>query len=200
MKLKSVGTLSAVLLAVILVQTVSADWYAGNRRSSTYGGKANISAPAQAPSIASGGESNWVSLPGPYWLQTGWRYYKGWTTARRYVEYYLPNGVYSLTDHGTQVWGSTVNYQIEHTSGTIWCAIIAGSTYNCSSVVSAPREIQAFSEVHTSSSNVLNTRFAAVYYKNSSGSWLLFNQANWREDSPYRVQKDQYYYYLNYGP
>lgn len=200
MKNKWVSVISAMFLALIFVQNVSASWYTGNRRTSTYGGKANISTPSQAPYLASSGESNWVSLPAPYWLQAGWRYYKGWTAAKRYVEYNLPNGTYNLVYYGTQAWGSVVEYKVDHIGGTTWCVYIAGSNKNCSQVVSASREIQAYSEVHVNSSNVLNTRFSAVYYKTSAGAWQLFNQANWREDSPYRVQKDQYYYYLNYGP
>lgn len=200
MKCKWISVIGAVVLATIVTQTVSASWYAGNRRTSTYGGKANIWAPSQAPYIASGGESNWVSLPLDYWLQTGWIYLKGWSSAKRYVEYNLPNGTYNLVYHGTHAWGSIIEYKVEHIGGSTWCAYIAGSNKNCSQVVSAPREIQAFSEVQNSSNNVLNTRFSAAYYKTSAGIWQLFDQANWREDSPYRVQKDQYYYYRNYGP
>jgi hypothetical protein len=201
MKSKWLSFAYAFLLALMTVQNVSASWYAGNRRTSTYGGKANIWAPSSAPYIASGGESNWVSLPAtPYWLQTGWNYYKGWSSAKRYVEYYLPNGTYNLVYHGTHAWGGIIEYKVEHIGGSTWCAYIAGSNKNCSQVASAPREIQAFSEVHDSNSNVLNTRFSAAYYKTSAGIWQLFNQANWREDAPYHVQKDQLYYYRNYGP
>ena len=71
MKYKWIGAISAVLFALFFVQNVSANWYAGNRRTSTYGGKANIATPSQAPYISSGSEYNWVSLPGSYWLQTG---------------------------------------------------------------------------------------------------------------------------------
>ena len=201
MKHKWIGTISAMLLALVIVQNASASWYAGNRRTNTYGGKANIWTPSQAPFISSGGESNWVSLPNsPYWLQTGWHYYKGWTAAKPYVEYNLPNGTYNLIDYGTQAWGGVVEYKVEFIGGTTWCAYIAGSNKNCSQVVSAPRDIQAYSEVHTSNSNAISTRFSAAYYKTSAGAWQLFDQANWREDAPYHVQKDQYYYYLNYGP
>jgi hypothetical protein len=59
--------------------------------------------------------------------------------------------------------------------------------------------MNALSEVHVSSNNTLDTRFSAVYYKTSSGAWFLFDQENWIENVPYWVQKDQPYYYRNFG-
>jgi len=64
----------------------------------------------------------------------------------------------------------------------------------------APVQVQAMSEVHDNPANQLDTRFSAVYYMDSNFIWYLFDQANWREDSPYSVQKDEYYFFLNTGP
>lgn len=188
------------ILVLVFVQSVSASWYTGNRRSDTYGAKANIWAPSSAPYINIGGESNWVSLPSPGWVQAGWRYYKGWSSAMRYVEYSTSSGAYGLYHHGTHSWGGIVEYKIDHIGSTTWCAYIAGVNKLCAQVRPAPSQVKAYSEVHDSSDNGLDTRFSAVYYRTSGGSWNTFDQGNWREDTPYRVQKDQYYYFRNYRP
>ncbi|GIK58657.1 MAG: hypothetical protein BroJett015_43200 [Chloroflexota bacterium] len=52
-------------------------------------------------------------------------------------------------------------------------------------------EVQALSEVQTSSSNQLSTTFSNVQYRNSTFQWNLFNQGNWVENSPYKVNKYQ---------
>lgn len=73
---KAIGILVAIFITLNNVQSASANWYAGNGRTSAYGVKANIWAPSSAPYLKESGESNWVSLPSPYWVQAGWRYYK----------------------------------------------------------------------------------------------------------------------------
>lgn len=198
---KFIGMLFALFIALSNVQNVSANWYAGNGRTSAYGVKANIWAPSSAPYIQESGESNWVSLPSPYWVQAGWRYYKGWSAAKRYVEYMTSSGIYGINHYGTHAWGSIIEYRVDWVGGTTWCGRIAGSNKGCYQVRSAPITVYAYSEAHVSSQNELNTRFSAVYYMSSTWNvWFLFDQARWQEDAPYHVQKDNTYYYRNYGP
>lgn len=197
----------AAILALILSFLISlsyarvsvASWYTGNRRDNSYGIKAWIYAPSSAPYLEKSGESNWVSTPSPNWVQAGWRYYKGWSAAKPYVEHCI-SGNYGLTEYGTQSWGTGVNYRVQYNGYSTWYAYINDSNKGGWGPLSAPQQVLGYSEVHESSSNGLDTRFSSVYYRDSSYNWHLFDQGNWREDSPYAVQKDSYYYYRNYRP
>jgi hypothetical protein len=198
-QMRSVAVAVFLAITLVMADSASANWYAGNIRYSSYGVKAQIWTPASAPYLANSGESNWVSLPSPYWIQTGWRYYKGWSAARRYIEYNNALG-YALNEYGTQAWSSVVDYKVNHIGGTTWCAYINdGNQYCVSGLASTPAPVLALSESHDSG-NVLNTRFQGVYYRTSGGAWQVFDQSNWVEDSPYWVQKDNTYYFLTQGP
>jgi len=175
-------------------------WYAGNRRSSAYGVKAYISAPSSAPYLEESGESSWVSLPSPYWVQVGWRYYRGWSAPQRYLEFRDVDGNYDIFHYGEHAWGDVVEYAVIWQGGITWCGWIDGINKGCYKAVNAPSYVLAHSEVHESPQNELHTCFAGVSYRNSAGTWYLFDQASWVEDWPYRVQKDHTYDYLNYGP
>jgi hypothetical protein len=182
-------------------------WYTGNSHHSAYGVKANIWAPTQEPyfeDVYQSGESNYVTLVkrNGYWVQTGWRFYEGWLSPKSYIESTNPDDGYYVDDISNHPWGTIKEYKIVWTSGTTtWCAWVDNVDEQCFDIQEAPPfQVHAHSEVHVSSQNGLDTRFSAVYYKDSSGVWLLFDQANWREDSPYSVQKDEYYFFLNTGP
>ncbi|HLF90900.1 MAG TPA: hypothetical protein VI451_18300 [Anaerolineales bacterium] len=165
----------ATVICFLFAQVALASWYAGNFRYSGYGVKATIYAPISAPYLETSGESNWVSLPSPNWVQTGWRYYVGYSNAKPYVEYHY-GGLSGLTEYGTQSWGTAKVYQIRHVSGSSWCAFIAGVQKGCFTPTTAPQTMLAESEVHVSSNNQLQTTFTAVQYRNSSGTWLNFDQ------------------------
>jgi len=181
-------------------------WYTGNSRLNAWGIRAKISAPAQAPYLAGSGESNWVSLPKlseqqPWWMQTGWRYYQGYSAPDMYVEVSTPAGYEVPYIYGTHFWGWTVEYEIHLSSGNIWCAKIDGDLMRCDDIGrTAPSDVYASSEVHFYPQNALDTFFSEVYYMDSSEIWHLFDQARWREDAPYHVDRTQYYEFHNYGP
>ena len=100
-----------------------------------------------------------------------------------------------------QNWGQTANYQVNWLSGTTWCALIDGDEKACIDLsVSVPAYVVAQSEVHDSSQNELNTDFSEVFYLDSNNQWIYFSQTNWVEQSPYMVNKIQYYLYNNYLP
>ena len=101
--------------------TPAPSWRLGNFQPDAYGVRANISAPIQAPYIQDGGESNWVSLPTPYWVQSGWRYYKGWIWAWSYVESFSPTTGYEINEYSIHNWGNIIEYKVEWTGGTTWC-------------------------------------------------------------------------------
>lgn len=199
-RLKTVGLIIAVFAFVFaLLRDASASWYAGNMRTNAYGVRANIWTPSEAPYLETSGQSNWVSLPTPHWMQAGWRYYQGWEDPIRYVEYLDTNGDYDLLEYGTQPWGHIVEYKVDnYNKTTTWCGYVEGVIRVCKIVRSAPSQVQVYSEVHESPNNELDTRFSAVYYKTSDDVWFLFNQANWREDCPYLVQKDENYYFRTF--
>lgn len=176
-------------------------WYTGNDQSNAYGIKAVISAPSSLY-IDESGESSWVSIPSPYWVQTGWRYYKGlfWFAPKRYIEHVHPITGYEINHYGYQDWGTAEQYQVYWDGGTTWCGAILTEPPECYNLRSAPSWVFARSEIHVSSQNELNTNFSNVYYLDSTFNWLLFNQGNWVEDAPYSVDKVQYYEFHNYRP
>jgi hypothetical protein len=198
---KRTGVIVILGLFFLFYQQVSADWNVGNKRFSGFGVKANIWTPDTPLYIADSGESNWVSLPLPYWIQAGWRYYKDYEHPRRYVEYCVPPcgiGDRELNEYDPQYWGSIVEYKVDHYASTTWCASINGILKECQILTAAPAEMQVFSEIHVDSRNELDTRFSAVYYKTADGLWFLFDQENWTDESPYYVQKDEPYYFRTY--
>ena len=202
--IRLIFSISLAVMGISFTDTRSATattWYTGNRQTTSTGVKATISTPTGQPAMTAGVQASWVSLPCCNWVQTGWAFYKGWSTAQKYVEHNV-NGVYGIEWYGTQSWGSTINYQVSRNSGSsnYWGAYINGFYEGSWGPFSSSSEVQALSEVQDSSSNQLSTTFTNVYYRNLSNQWLLFNQANWQVDAPYKVNKYQYYYYLNWGP
>lgn len=194
---------SLLLLAYARVSV--ANWYTGNHRYDAYGVQANIHMPSTAPNLeesGQNGESNYVSLPPDNWVQAGWRYYWWYGGAQRYVEHYV-NGNYGIDPYGTQAWGSTVNYKVGAWAGgnVDWLAYIDGDYKGGWGPISAPQTVQAFSEVHESSQNELNTHFSSVSYKGGDWSWHYFDQWNFYFDrDSYDIHVYRTYDYRTYGP
>ncbi|WKZ36954.1 MAG: hypothetical protein QY332_03325 [Anaerolineales bacterium] len=180
--------------------TPAPSWHLGNFRPDAYGVRANISAPDQAPSLQDSGESNWVSLPMSYWVQSGWRYYKGWIWAWSYVESFSPTTGYEIIEYSIHGWGNIIEYKVDWAGGTTWCGWIHGVNKACYSAQLAPITVSARSEVHVSSQNELDTYFWNVFYKDANGIWYMFDQDLWQENPPYVIDKDQYYQFHIYGP
>jgi len=184
------------------------NWQTGNQRGNAYGVRANISAPAQAPYLEDlylSGESNWVSITGPYWVQTGWRYYHHYDgQAWSYIEYKDPFNGKQSNNESIHTWGETLEYRVEWLSGTTWCAFIDNVEIICYDVMDVtgnpPLTVIAHSEIHFYPQNVLDTNFSQVYYRDSNDTWVLFDQAAWLENVPYQIDKYQYYEYHNFGP
>lgn len=190
-------------------------WYAGAKQTGIYGVKALISAPAQAPFIDGAsppsGQSNWVSIPAPYWIQAGWRYYENipeGPVALPYVEWRMTSAplgesAYGYRNYGEdiQAWGTSKLYTVEWLSRESWCGTVGDNTPICKIVgVSPPQDGFARSEVHASSLNQLNTLFSAVMYQDANGDWHLFDQGLWRMDSPYNIDIYSDSQFRNYGP
>jgi hypothetical protein len=210
------ATLTNTPTATPSVTPTLGTWYTGNKKSNVYGVKAVISAPAQAPYLVDyttqtgqkSGLSSWVSIPSPFWVQTGWRYYYGYTSPPvRYIEWKIPstppggNDIHDFSFHGNQDWGTSSEYYLIWGGGTTWCAKIDNNFLECFDTQQqyAPIEVQAFSEVHASLLNELDATFSQVSFFDSNG-WQLFDQVLWRADPPYQVDQIQLYEYHNYGP
>lgn len=191
-------------------------WRTGNSRQAAYGAKADISVPAQAPyleSVPYSGESSWVSIvkfiSGDfYWIQAGWRYYKGWTEPLPYVETFILNPLpgeeaYDIKEYDTdlQAWGTTREYRVRWDGGNSWCGTVGGNTPICKDVgVAPPILVLSRSEVHSSSLNELNVTFSNTYYMDSGGTWHLFDQDLLITDSPYDVDLYYFHQFRNFGP
>ncbi len=65
---------SRVILAILFIipmiptSTVMSSYYVGNQYVSAYGGKVNIYTPPYPINVFHSGQSNWISLPLPYWI------------------------------------------------------------------------------------------------------------------------------------
>jgi len=188
------------VLILVGYGSVSASWYAGNRRSSAYGAKANIWTPPSEPYLEAEGISSWVSLPTPKWIQAGWRFYKGIPGGKplQYVEYMDKDLIFRRFEYENADWGDIDNYLFKSMYGERWCAYINNVQKECRDIRYPPVEVQAMSEVHVSPFNELNARFTAVYYHTSFDLWYVFDQEKWLEDFPYKVRKDYTYAYSTY--
>ncbi len=208
----STATATATFTSTPITTPTLPTFYTGNARYAAYGVKAVISAPAQAPYLVDitinggqySGESNWVSIPkypaNPYWVQAGWRYYYGWSLPKRYIEHYDSISGHQIVSHGTQAWGTAVEYKVEWQGGNTWCAFVPGVAYECYDVKAAPEMVLARSEVHASPLNELDVNFISVSYLDVNNQWLSFDQWHWLEQAPYIVTKWQLYQFHNYGP
>jgi hypothetical protein len=196
-------------MALLSVQVASANWYASNERSETFGGWAVIHTPSVAPSrvnVTFSGQYNSITTYAPHWIQAGWAYIYPWhpDTAMRYVETCVNNCEYPpgryYEEFGTQPWGTDVDYMIEYVSGTanVWCAYVGGVQKKCQGIRAAPTTVIAQSEVVASPSNQLNTLFDPVYYSTGPGVWQVFDQNNFYADFPYRVEISTNWHFRTY--
>ncbi|HPL30081.1 MAG TPA: hypothetical protein PLG21_18695 [Anaerolineae bacterium] len=200
----------ALVLVLVTSQTSQAAWYAGNKRISGYGVKAQIGTPTGEPAIYGGsgsGESSWVSATHYVsetdysWVQTGWLFYPndGVSRAQQYEEA-LVGGWYSgIIKYAYQQWSTSIEYRVEYVGNSNWKVYVAGSGKDTFGPLPAPTEMQALLEVQGSSDNQASTPFLNVSYQSSQGSgWTLFDQANWVETYPYRPSRTATYQWNSY--
>ncbi len=184
--------LSTIILLLILCATLisgraMAIWYAGTWHVASYGIWAGISTPATAPymeNVPGSWQSNWVSIPPPNWIQSGWSFGATYAIPKSYVEVCIndcngppPRFYQEYSDHPL---GSTIDYKVEHSRGTVdrWCAYINNVQKVCTTVTQPPQHVEAFSEIQASSKNSLDTTFSNVWYADSSYVWHAFIQSD----------------------
>jgi hypothetical protein len=184
-----------ILCAVLVSKHAMANLYAGTDHSASYGAWAHISAPATAPYmevVPNSWQYNWVSIPAPNWIQSGWSLGATYAVPKSYVEICIndcngppPRFFQEYADHP---YGSTIEYMVEYIPGTgnRWCAYIGGVQKQCNTVTNPPQFAQASSEIIASSKNGLDTTFSEVRYKDSSYIWHDFEQSDGLEwNCPY---------------
>lgn len=195
------------LMTIIIAYPVSAaTWYAGVYKDSIYGLEADIYTPSSAPYLGHDyGESSWVSTAnyGDAWAQTGWYYNANdLDYAYAYTEY-RTGGILYQDAWGIHPWGYYNNFRVERVS-SYWYMEINDDIYAYTSggdLPTPPCQMQAFSEVHESSSTVLDTTFRNVSSKNSGGTWSLVTIGTPYYNSPYQISiTNNYYNYRTYGP
>ncbi|MFZ2095874.1 MAG: hypothetical protein WAV05_04475, partial [Anaerolineales bacterium] len=163
-----------------------------------------------SPPTLQSGVVNWISLPTPNWIQTGWNYYYDPNGNLRgpyqFVETCV-NGCYGpparyYQEFNYQNWGTEVEYLIEYTpgSGNQWCAYINGYQKKCQAIVTPPIMGEAFSEIHVNSMNDLDTYFNNDYYKGADFIWRLLdqNEIPGTPNFPYNLQIFQPYNFRTY--
>lgn len=207
--MRRTSLLKLILILVSLLVTIrvaNANWYAGNFRSGIYGMWATIFAPGQKPyMIPTGisGQSHWVSLSQPNWIQAGWHVYWYEADASSYWEI-CTNGCFGLNlreNFGTHAWGYPKEYLIEYRSDlgpNRWCAYIGGVQAQCEDVTSAPAVGQVNSEVHYSSDNKISTTFSEVRYRNAASIWSYMDQNNYAANFPYGLNAYSNYAFYTY--
>ncbi|KOY13066.1 hypothetical protein [Paenibacillus xylanivorans] len=203
---KKMTVLFSFFFAFILIvgsSSANADsWYAGvTKPGSTYLGMyAYITTPTSLPSLGDSGESAWVSnvTSTRDWIQTGIRYYSGYSGFRTYIEHTY-NGVHGMEEVGTHLLDTSIQYTVQYEGAdSKWHGYIAGydkgswnlGTYN---------NVQANAESHATNTQMGPFRFTSVSYKNSSGVWTVNDTAPTAK-SPYSVSKTSNANFRVYGP
>jgi len=188
------------LFVILLLpqSTASSAFYIGNSYYIAYGGKVDIYTPGYPINVFNNGQSNWISLPLPYWIQAGWRYYASFQLPQKYVEYHLPITNCEIYHQGNQDWGTKVEYKIINVGDDVWCAYINNLGIGCREIVYAPEVIEVMSEIHEDHRIELFTQFENASYRDSSNNYYLFDQGNWFEQFPYLIAIEDESTYLTY--
>lgn len=141
------------------------------------GGKgvsATITMPTSLPNVSDSGESVWVSTGKDLydrWLQTGARYYYGYTGFQTYIEHFN-NGGYGCTTVGTHNLGASITYKTDYnTSDNKWHAFIAGTDLLSSTLSSNSVGVECYAEIHKKQIEMGPFSFSNVKIKDSSGTW-----------------------------
>ena len=193
-----------VLIASLLFAKAAVEaaaWEVGNDRGSQTGVKATISTPSSAPALVTNGTlSSWVSGGYPSWVQVGWLFIKGESTAHRYVEVVINGSLHSLNYYGTQSWGTTVNYTSSYGGSSTWYGYINGVFEGGGGPIYSPNYVAGRTETQPTCGSQMSSTFSSVSYEDSSGGWHLFDQANWLNNANYSIHKYANYNYEDYGP
>jgi hypothetical protein len=176
LKRKFLTIMVAIILVIGIASPVLAS-HAGYFQTSSYGAKATISAPSSAPYLDQGwGESSWVSLPLPNWVQTGWGYPVRGDYSAAYSYWEINAGVYDQQKCGVHYWGTSKIYQVSWSS-PYWYAWVDGNWVigvSGGGLPNPPCELQAMTEMN--GTPVVNSYHTNVQSMRNDGSWYSFCQ------------------------
>jgi hypothetical protein len=187
------ATFFCVLLLFVVCNTQRASAglaYPGVSIGEAYGIRADIHTPSSANVLnlvenENSGQSSWVSTPGNRIIQTGWRYYFGFSNPKIYYELCPgppPNNCVTNYNVGDQPWMTKVKYKVERKVGTLntWCVYVSGLEMSCMSgtPVEATR-VYAKVEIHYSARNNVATFFEQIEYRTDNPNiWWRINDPN----------------------
>lgn len=216
-----VVTLMLVLLFVIGSTSPASGitwqrWYAGNWKSTSYGGKASIGAPNGTPYLAHEPFAFVAAWVGPWqgsgdtmrWVQSGWSQDRDangdMLPLRSYYEYRRSYEDAIIVWRSNQAYGTARLYDIQYngTSGLnfVWKIYISGG-YQATiySDLQPPNaRIDAKSE-STYSGNQVLAEFVGVQYRNSSGQYYNFFTDNRIQDNPFYLTWVNTHQYTAHG-
>lgn len=194
-------TISIFLSSQFSLEANAVSYYVGTIKSPSYAGiRANIE-PRSYPNVTGSGESCWVSNvyvddDGMEWLQTGCRYYDGYSGFRTYVES-TKAGVYSMQEIGYHVLHYAAPYKVEYESDGKWHAYISGYQKEAMTFSFSSTTVEAMAEAHSSSIELGPFYFTNVNYKSTSGTWYNMDSTPYA-DSPFHVDITNNYTYKAY--
>ena len=170
---KIIAFVLSLLVVVSVVGTPltanAASWYAGAAKWGEYFGiSATIKTPSSFPKLGSSGESCWVSNvydngTTTDWIQTGIRYYSGYSGFKVYVESNI-GGVYNMNEIGTHALNSSKSYRVNWVYNTgYWEACINGTRKGLARFRPGAN-VQAFGESHATNTQLGPFTFSNVQY------------------------------------
>lgn len=198
--------LSLSLICCVSVTANAASWYAGTAKWGSYFGiHAKIRTPTVLPKLGSSGESCWVTNVYDTgstldWIQTGIRYYSGYSGFRTYVETNI-GGVYNMNEIGTHSLNSTKEYRVNWVANTVyWEACIDGTRKGVARFNNPGANVQAQAESHATNTQMGPFTFSSVQYINTNYKSKDMDKAP-TADSPYKVSYSgsTYTYYVVSG-
>jgi hypothetical protein len=178
-------------------------WVGNNWYGSAYGVRATVYTPTSAPSVYAGAIFGWVStLPASgesEWAQAGWIMSDYDDHPQSFIEYFdmLTYQHHFIRVSGDLSFGSGRSYECRwNLAQQCWVIYVAGTPTGLSYTrYPAPKNLQVMNEIQGDSRNTLNySRFTSVSYRNSAGTYYQFNQANWTENTYYKIVDKTYKY------
>ena len=180
--------IGGVLLNNYSVLANATNYYAGTVKPDGKAIEATIK-PIILPYVGNSGESCWVSncYDGGsvmLWLQTGIRYYNGYSSFKTYVEYKQSSTVYQMEELNTHSLSTAKTYKVQFENDGKWHAYISGIEKKAIAFSFVHATIEAMAEAHSPNIQMGPFYFTNVRYKNLNGTWTYMDVTPYA-DSPY---------------
>lgn len=164
-----------ISIACLSSTSYASSWYVGVAKWGNYFGiQADITAPTYLPQLGSNGESCWVSSQffdtnnNNCWIQTGLRYYSGFSALKTYVET-KSNGIYNMNEIGIHPLDESKNYCVRWIPNTYyWEARVNGAQVATNMYSSIYANVEAYAESHATDTQLGPFIFSNVKYVNNN--------------------------------